>query len=102
MKTRCLGLFVFCRITLFVAALAVLPAHADSGRYSGGTWAPIDAKKTLQAAMEITLAKYPDCDEATVEQKVVEAYRADGTAESQEETYVKVLTEKGKRNHRTL
>ena len=102
MKTRSSGVFVLCRISLFVAALAVLPARADSGRYAGATWAPIDAKKTLEAAAEITLAKYPDCDEATVEQKVVEAYRADGTAESQEETYVKVLTEKGKRNHRTL
>ncbi len=101
-KTRPSGVFVLCRISLFVVAFATLPAHAESGRYAGGTWAPIDAKKALQAATEITLAQYPDCDEATVEQKVVEVYRADGTAESQEETYVKVLTEKGKRNHRTL
>ena len=29
-------------------------------------------------------------------------YRADGTGECQDETYTKVLTEKGRRNNRTL
>jgi len=58
----------------------------------------MDAKKALQAAPEITLAKHPDCDDATIEQKLVEVYRADGTAESQDEAYVKVLTEKGRRS----
>src|SRR5579859_76459 len=33
---------------------------------------------------------------------MVRVYRADGTGESQDEGYVKVLTEKGKRNNRTL
>ena len=34
--------------------------------------------------------------------KSVRVYRADGTGESQDETFVKVLTEKGKRNNRTI
>ena len=33
---------------------------------------------------------------------MVRVYRADGTGECQDETFVKVLTEKGKRNNRTL
>ena len=55
----------------------------------------------MQAAADITLAKYPDCDEATVEKKMVRVYRADGTGECQDESFVKVLTEKGKRNNRS-
>jgi len=47
-------------------------------------------------------AKYADCDEATVEQKSVRVYQADGTGECQDETFVKVLTEKGRRDNRTL
>ena len=55
-----------------------------------------------KANVEDTLAKYPDCDDATVEKKMMRVYRADGTGESQDETYTKVLTEKGRRNNRTL
>src|SRR5437870_219635 len=33
---------------------------------------------------------------------MVRVYRADGTGECQDETFVKVLTEKGKRNNRSL
>ncbi len=62
----------------------------------------IDSKKALDAAADVSLAKYPDSDEATVEEKMVQVYRADGTGENQDEAYVKVLTEKGKQNRRTL
>ena len=87
--------------------LAGFAAFADSppatnNIYSGDTWALVDAKKALAAAADITLAKYPDCDEATVEKRLVRVYNADGTGECQDEAYVKVLTEKGKRNNRTL
>ena len=56
----------------------------------------------MAAAAEITLAKYPDCDDATVEEKIVETYQPDGTGGNQDEAFVKVLTEKGKRDRRTL
>jgi len=89
---------------LWFAALAVLagPASGATNLYSGDTWAFVDAKKALAAASEITPAKYPDCDSATVEKKLVRVYRADGTGECQDEAFVKVLTEKGKRDNRTL
>ena len=74
----------------------------ETNRYTGDFWALVDSQQVMAAARDITLAKYPDCDEATVEKKMVRVYRADGTGESQDEAFVKVLTEKGKRNNRTL
>ncbi len=77
--------------------------RADApGSYDGPKWALLDPKLCLQAAGEVTVAKYPDCDDATVEQKSIRVYHSDGTAECQDETYTKVLTEKGKRGDRTL
>jgi len=75
---------------------------ADTNRYTGSAWDLVDAQKVMAAAAEITPAKYPDCDWATVEQKSVRVYQSDGTGECQDETFVKVLTEKGKRDNRTL
>jgi hypothetical protein len=85
-----------------LAWLAAAFLARGAGGYEGATWVFLDQTKALAAAAEITPAKYPDCDEATVEKKMVRVYRPDGTGESQDETYLKVLTEKGKRNNRTL
>jgi hypothetical protein len=100
MKTRDL---LHIHVFLALATMAVLPAFAaEPGQYEGSRFAFVDEKKAVEAAAEITPAKYPDCDEATVEKKMVRVYRADGTGECQDETFVKVLTEKGKRNNRAL
>jgi hypothetical protein len=87
---------------LFLGIVSLGTARGDIDRYAGSDWAPLDAKATFAAAAEITLANYPNCDEATVDEKMVQVYRADGTGENQDEAFVKVLTEKGKRNHGTL
>jgi transglutaminase-like putative cysteine protease len=84
------------------SAVMVWSTAAQSNNYSGPNWALADAPKVLAAAADITVAKYPDCDDATVEQKMMRVYRSDGTGECQDETYTKVLTEKGRRNNRTL
>jgi transglutaminase-like putative cysteine protease len=89
-------------LVLAAMALAELPARGDTNQYAGSNWALVDVKKVLAAAAEITPAKYPDCDEATVDQKSVRVYQADGTGGCQDETFVKVLTEKGRRDNRTL
>ncbi len=89
-------------ISFVAIALAVTPGRAETNRYAGDIWAFEDSKKVMAAAADITLAKYPDCDEATVEKKMVRVYRADGTGECQDEAFIKVLTEKGKRGNRTL
>src|ERR1043166_6827090 len=85
----------------FAAILAALPALA-AGNYDGQKWHFLDTKKILSDAAQITTDKYPDCDEATVEKKMVRVYRADGTGECQDETFTKLLTEKGKRSNRSL
>src|SRR5580658_9508167 len=88
----------------FLSAVMVWFAAAQNAtnRYDGPNWALVDAPKVLAAAADITLAHYPDCDDATVERKSMRVYRADGTGETQDETYTKVLTEKGRRGNRTL
>ena len=88
MKTRIL-------LSLVALLLAANSVFASTNDYAGTIWAFEDASQNLAAAAEITPAKYPDSDTATVEQKMVRAYRPDGTAEAQDETFIKVLTEKG-------
>ncbi len=85
---------------IFVAFTSAVCAHTND--YSGPIWSLLDPQKVLAAAGEITLAKYPDCDDAIVDRKLMRIYRSDGTGECQDETYTKVLTEKGRRNNRTL
>jgi transglutaminase-like putative cysteine protease len=70
--------------------------------FNAPRWALLDKAGVVRAAAEITAAQFPDCDEAIVDKKNVMSYRADGTGESQEEVFTKVLTEKGKRGNRTL
>jgi len=101
MKTK--GLFSTSIFLSLVLISNVIGARAESpGKYEGSYWASLDPKQILQAAQGITLAKYPDSDDTTVDKRMLRIYRADGTAETQDETVTKVLTEKGKRNNRTL
>src|SRR5690242_19180533 len=93
--------------TSFILSLALvwtaLNVHAEApGKYEGSYWASLDAKQILQEAQGITVAKYPDSDDATIDKRMLRIYRADGTAETQDETVTKVLSEKGKRGNRTL
>ncbi len=82
--------------------LAATRSFAADTNYDGTLWTLTDAHASLAAAAEITPAKYPDCDAATVEEKLVRVYHADGTAECQDESYEKVLTEKGRRESRMI
>jgi transglutaminase-like putative cysteine protease len=85
-----------------VLAFGFLPARGGTNDYTGSRWALVDAAPVLATARAITPAAYPDCDTATVEQHSVRVFRADGTGEAQDESFVKVLTEKGRRANRTL
>jgi transglutaminase-like putative cysteine protease len=87
---------------LLALALAICPLRGETDRYASNIWALLDEKKALAAAADITQTMYPDCDDAVVDEKNTEDYRADGTGENQDEAFVKVLTEKGKRDRRTL
>jgi transglutaminase-like putative cysteine protease len=91
-------------VFLAAAVLAFAsPGRADEPtRYSGNDWATLDPKQVQTAAAAVTQAQLPDCDEAIVDQKSMRVVHEDGTAEMQDEMFVKVLTEKGKRNSSTL
>jgi transglutaminase-like putative cysteine protease len=88
---------------ILLLTVAMVPrARGEAGGYGGPEFSQINAAKAQAAASEFMPAKYPNCDQATIEEKSVRVYRADGTRESQDESYVKVLTEKGRREKRTL
>ena len=90
------------RSIIFTLALAVLPVLADDTHFTAAEWRPVDLKKVMAAAAAITPDKYPNCDSAVVEQNSVRDYHADGTGACQDETFTKVLTEKGRRDNREL
>jgi hypothetical protein len=62
----------------------------------------MDIAKVQAVAAKINTISNPGCDEVTVEQRCIRAYRTDGTGETQDETFVKVLTESGKNDNRLL
>jgi transglutaminase-like putative cysteine protease len=90
------------RFVWLVLVLAAWPARAEDTNFAGAEWSVVEPQGVLAAAAEITPDKYPDCDSATVEEKSVRDYRADGTGECQDETFTKILTEKGRRENREL
>jgi len=62
----------------------------------------LDRAAVLLAAREVTPEKYPNADDVLVDDLIRVTYRPDGTAVSTDDTYVKVLTEKGRQENRTL
>ncbi len=69
---------------------------------------PLSAKEFLdletikQQAAGTTAEKYPDSDEVLIDDVIEIEYQADGTSDSWDDTAVKILTEKGKRDNRTM
>jgi transglutaminase-like putative cysteine protease len=88
------------RPILSALVLAALPAGAADTNFVSAEWSPVDAHQVMAAAAEITPAKYPNCDSALVDQNSMRDYNADGTGACQDETFTKVLTEKGRRDSR--
>jgi transglutaminase-like putative cysteine protease len=101
MKTKSSFSTGFSVLVGLIWAALITPVRGE-GKYDGSYWTLLDSKEILKAGQEITAEKYPDSDDATVEKRMLRIYRADGTAETQDETVTKVLTEKGKRGNRTL
>ncbi|HLX69161.1 MAG TPA: DUF3857 domain-containing protein [Verrucomicrobiae bacterium] len=89
-------------LLLSVLAFATLHVCAEETNFTAAQWSFVNPQAVLTAAAEITPEKYPNSDAATVEAKSVRDYHADGTGECQDETFTKVLTEKGKRENREL
>jgi hypothetical protein len=92
------------RFLLFIALVLYTSRifAADAGRYTGREWALLSTGKVLRAAAVVTPTRFPNCNEVTVDEKILEVYHADGTAESQDETFIKVLTGKGRRDNAVI
>ncbi len=94
--------FILCGVLLSAAAAARAAVAAPANPFAGPEWSLLDLAPVLQASATITADKYPDSDSATIDEKTMEDYRVDGTGENQDETYTKVLTEKGRRDNSVL
>ena len=62
----------------------------------------LDRSKVYEASRAITKNTYPNSDEVLVDDYIIESYNPDGTATVRDDTFMKVLTEKGKRNNKSL
>jgi len=62
----------------------------------------LDREAVLLAARDVTPEKYPDADDVLVDDLIRETYQPDGTSVNTDDTYIKVLTDKGRQENRTL
>ena len=75
---------------------------AGDDHYLGNDWVLLDPKPVIASAAQITPATYPNCDEVIIDEKILRVYHAEGTGECQDESFTKILTEKGKQDNDTL
>ena len=67
-------------LTTSMAFLARPTLAEETNLFSSDIWSLVDEKAAMDAAAQITVSNYPNCDEATVEfQKMERLYRVDGT-----------------------
>jgi transglutaminase-like putative cysteine protease len=81
----------------FLALIALLP-HAAPGEALPKT-PPYGRDAVLASADRVTATSYPNADDAWVMEYIRTDYEADGTSVTFDDEYIKILTEKGKRNH---
>ena len=95
---------------LFCAAASAAPTDAAPTAetsnvphdYEGPLWSELDLNATKEAARAITPEAFLNCDTVIVDQKMMRVYHENGIAEQQDETFTKVLTEKGRRKNGSL
>jgi hypothetical protein len=62
----------------------------------------LNVQEVLKMAQDVTKEKYPDADDALVDDYILTTYQADGTAVTIDDQAFKILTETGKNNNRTI
>ena len=77
--------------TLLTLLISGLTAHAY-----------LNTEELQQQAKHVTVQAYPDADTVLLNDITEVTYQPDGTSQTQTDTALKILTEKGKRNNRTL
>lgn len=91
--------FTICLLAAAWIAAAVCGVQADDEDYSGGM---LDRARALAAARDISTNVYPDADAVLADGMIRIRYYPDGTYVQWHEEFVKILTEKGRREHRAL
>jgi transglutaminase-like putative cysteine protease len=95
----------YSRFVLWIVAV-LLPASSafaldtsPTGDYSKGI---LDRQAVMAEAVKATSEAYPNADDVLVDDHILVRYEADGRGVTWDDTYMKVLTEKGKRDNETL
>ena len=66
------------------------------------TYGALNTEELRQQAADVTAQAYPDADTVLLNDITHVTYQPDGISQTHTDTAIKILTEKGKRNHRTL
>lgn len=85
-------------IWIVCVVMRVVPLQAADEQPGG----MLDQTTVIQAAKTVTSKQYPNADSVLVDEFIRVKYEADGTSETWDDEYVKVLTEKGKRDYQSL
>ncbi|VGO19803.1 DUF3857 domain-containing protein [Pontiella sulfatireligans] len=85
---------------LICSALFVLALFLFSQPLSAKEF--LSLEKLIEQAAAATVQKYPNADDVLIDDFIQVEYQADGTEEAWDDTALKILTEKGKRNSRAL
>ncbi len=93
----------FRQILVLGAVLMAWSVRAqDTNLYTGTNWALLDTKRCWRRRRTSRSPNIPIATTPRWMNAACGCITPDGTAEAQDENFVKVLTEKGKRNNRTL
>ena len=89
----CMNKIVRCALLVLTLSLSTLPLSAREF---------LKLEQIVAQAADATAEKYPDSDDVLLDDYIQVEYQPDGTSTNWDDTAIKVLTEKGKRNNRTL
>ena len=92
---RSVKTFAFIALSFFILTANTCLA-AD---YSEGI---LDQNKVYKISKSVSSETYPNSDDILVDDYIIESYNPDGTSTIWDDTFLKVLTKKGKRSNKTL
>lgn len=67
--------------------------------YNGGI---LDPARVMSTSAEVTRERYPNADDVLLDDFIITQYETDGKAVTYDDTFVKILTEKGKQDNKIL
>ncbi|MBO7090886.1 MAG: DUF3857 domain-containing protein, partial [Victivallales bacterium] len=85
-----------------ISILILLIAACSAFLHAQEIPAFLNVQEMLKMAQDVTKEKYPDADDALVDDYILTTYQADGTAVTFDDQAFKILTETGKNNNHTI